>query len=344
MKPKETCGSKLSPAETNSPLNSVAFKMLRIILFDSKIQNAIINLSVFSLIYILISGGKVMKNKFIKSLVRKEKISNSENNKKTSKNNKIISSILAITMCCQPLVGAVAPDSQLVDSKKIGSKETVEITEDKDEDVVEILEDKNDAKKNDEDKNENESKKGDAVDKSKWFSSLAKTIAVVGVSGAIILGSYYIYMINRVKIGNRSYLTHSIGEENGNGFENLAVGMRSCEGIYEFRNKITSVTSKTLLQVKVEPDYENKIGDLSSYSEFIVEITKGKESFLSYLKNKGVDPTISGIVTHACGLLKKLKDPKFCLVNACVRVEIEGEGGGVIFFLISKELAPYLKV
>ncbi|BED92116.1 MAG: hypothetical protein CfP315_0702 [Candidatus Improbicoccus pseudotrichonymphae] len=50
-----------------------------------------------------------MKNKFIKSLMRKEKISNNENNKKISKNNKIISSILAIVMCCQPLVGAVKP-------------------------------------------------------------------------------------------------------------------------------------------------------------------------------------------------------------------------------------------
>ncbi|BED92244.1 MAG: hypothetical protein CfP315_0853 [Candidatus Improbicoccus pseudotrichonymphae] len=51
-----------------------------------------------------------MKNKFIKSLMRKEKISNNENNKKISKNNKIISSILAVVMCCQPLVGAVKSD------------------------------------------------------------------------------------------------------------------------------------------------------------------------------------------------------------------------------------------
>ncbi|BED91939.1 MAG: hypothetical protein CfP315_0495 [Candidatus Improbicoccus pseudotrichonymphae] len=51
-----------------------------------------------------------MKNKFIKSLMRKEKISNNENNEKISKNNKIISSILAVAMCCQPLVGAVEPD------------------------------------------------------------------------------------------------------------------------------------------------------------------------------------------------------------------------------------------
>ncbi|BED91899.1 MAG: hypothetical protein CfP315_0444 [Candidatus Improbicoccus pseudotrichonymphae] len=130
MKPKETCGSKLSPAETKSPLNSVAFKMLRIILFDSKIQNAIINLSVFLLIHILISGGNVMKNKFIKSLMnslnsrererererslggffmKKESngIGENKNSKKINKNNKIISSILAVVMCCQSFVGAV---------------------------------------------------------------------------------------------------------------------------------------------------------------------------------------------------------------------------------------------
>ncbi|BED91965.1 MAG: hypothetical protein CfP315_0524 [Candidatus Improbicoccus pseudotrichonymphae] len=129
--------------------------------------------------------------------MRKESngIGENKNSKKISKNNKIISSILAVIMCCQSLVGAVKPDSQPVDSKEMDSKETVEIMESKDKDGVEISEDEDDVKENDEDegedKNENESKKDDTVDKSEGLSSLAKTIAVVGVSGAIILGSYY---------------------------------------------------------------------------------------------------------------------------------------------------------
>ncbi|BED92311.1 MAG: Rab-GTPase [Candidatus Improbicoccus pseudotrichonymphae] len=75
-------------------------------------------------------------NKFIKSLmaffgakkkernsfIKKEKINNNKNSKKISKNNKIISSILAVAMCCQPLVGAVnlplaVNDSELVELK-----------------------------------------------------------------------------------------------------------------------------------------------------------------------------------------------------------------------------------
>ncbi|BED92179.1 MAG: hypothetical protein CfP315_0775 [Candidatus Improbicoccus pseudotrichonymphae] len=70
MKPKETCGSKLSPAETKSPLNNVAFEMLRIILFDSKIQKFYnYFISILANLYFKIRGGKVMKNKFIKSLM-----------------------------------------------------------------------------------------------------------------------------------------------------------------------------------------------------------------------------------------------------------------------------------
>ncbi|BED92081.1 MAG: hypothetical protein CfP315_0663 [Candidatus Improbicoccus pseudotrichonymphae] len=69
-----------------------------------------------------------MKNKFIKPLMnsfnsrererslrgffmKKESngIGENKNSKKISKNNKIISSILAVAMCCQSLVGAVGP-------------------------------------------------------------------------------------------------------------------------------------------------------------------------------------------------------------------------------------------
>ncbi|BED91752.1 MAG: hypothetical protein CfP315_0275 [Candidatus Improbicoccus pseudotrichonymphae] len=260
--------------------------------------------------------------------MKKEKISNNENNKKINKNNKIISSILAVIMCCQPLVGAVAPDSQLVDSK-----ETVEMMEGKDE-------------------NEDESKKNDAVDKSEGFSSLAKTIFGVGVLGAIILGSYYIYNAIKsigsewVEIRNESYSTHSIGKriENDIGFENLVVGTNYGDvlGISEFVDKISGDYSKAFSQVKVKPNHENEIGKLSSYSKFIIEITKGKKSFLSYFKNKGVNKNNKqDIVLYACKLLGEINDPEFCLINACVEVKIDGS---TFYFLISQELAPYLLV
>ncbi|BED92318.1 MAG: hypothetical protein CfP315_0943 [Candidatus Improbicoccus pseudotrichonymphae] len=300
--------------------------------------------------------------------MKKEKISNNENNKKISKNNKIISSILAITMCCQSLVGAVKPDGQPVDIKEMDSKKTVEIMEGKD-------------------KNEDESKKNDAVDKSEGFSSLAETIFGVGVSGAIILGLYYIYnaikskvepgdeppeveldaepsevkLLNnepkviepktgtgKVEIGGESYETHNIGEKNGNdiGFKNLVVETGDGDlgvslGIPEFVNEVTQDESEILSQVRVKSDYENKIDGLSDYSKFIVAITEGEESFSNYLKNNSIiNPTIGDVVKHACKLLADQKDPEFCLINACVRLVFNYR---YVHFLISEELAPYLE-
>ncbi|BED92283.1 MAG: hypothetical protein CfP315_0897 [Candidatus Improbicoccus pseudotrichonymphae] len=132
---------------------------------------------------------------------KENSIDDNKNSKKISKNNKIISSILAVVMCCQSFVGVVTSDSQLVDSKETNSKETVEIMEGKDKDGVEISEDEDDVKKNDEDEdegegeNEDESKKNDAVDKSKWLLDLAKTIVGVCVSG---VGALVIYKVIKV--------------------------------------------------------------------------------------------------------------------------------------------------
>ncbi|BED91582.1 MAG: hypothetical protein CfP315_0081 [Candidatus Improbicoccus pseudotrichonymphae] len=95
-----------------------------------------------------------MKNNFIKSLMnsfnlrererevsqgdlsmKKEKISNNENNKKISKNNKIISSILAVAMCCQSFVGA-NPNSdnrEFVSDEGIDNNQTADGSEEDDE-------------------------------------------------------------------------------------------------------------------------------------------------------------------------------------------------------------------
>ncbi|BED91868.1 MAG: hypothetical protein CfP315_0407 [Candidatus Improbicoccus pseudotrichonymphae] len=278
-------------------------------------------------------------------------IGENKNSKKINKNNKIISSILAVAMCCQSLVGAVKPDSQPVDIKEMDSKETVEITEDKDEN-----------------ENKDESKKGDAIDKSKWLSILAKTIAgisVLGVGALVIYNAIKSKVVEpnaespevtepktgpgEVEIGGLNYFTHNIGEEteNGEGFENLVVSIASHGGIFDFSSKISPKISpgesEFFLKVKIKSSREKEIEKLSNYSKFIVAIIKGGDYFLNYLEINGVKLTIEGIVTHACDLLKKQKNsPEFRLVNACVGVLIEGEDGGMIFFLISQELAPCL--
>ncbi|BED92232.1 MAG: hypothetical protein CfP315_0838 [Candidatus Improbicoccus pseudotrichonymphae] len=296
-------------------------------------------------------------------------IGENKNSKKINKNNKIISSILAVTMCCQSFVGAVGSDGQLVDS----SKETVGAM--KCGDDVKVSEDKSNVKENDEDKNENESKKGDAVDKSKCLSSLAKTIAGISVLGVGTLVIYdaikYVIGIKKfesnaeppknkllknepgvtepkidsegVKIGNKSYLTHSIGEKNKNGiigFKNLVVKIEDYGGILKFVDEITLDKSEILSQVELRFDCEKQIDELSDYSKFIVEIGKGENSFLTYLLGNYVDLTIGGVVAYACKLLENQKNSsELCLVNACVEVEIDGS---TIYFLISRELAPYL--
>ncbi|BED91572.1 MAG: hypothetical protein CfP315_0071 [Candidatus Improbicoccus pseudotrichonymphae] len=111
-------------------------------------------------------------------------IGENKNSKKINKNNKIISSILAVIMCCQSFVGAVGSDDRLVDS----SKKTVETT--KCEDNVKVSEDKSNVKENDKNENGDESKKDDTVDKSEELSSLAKTIAGISVLGVGILVIY----------------------------------------------------------------------------------------------------------------------------------------------------------
>ncbi|BED91849.1 MAG: hypothetical protein CfP315_0382 [Candidatus Improbicoccus pseudotrichonymphae] len=150
-----------------------------------------------------------MKNKFIKSLMnsldsrerererersggffmKKESngIGENKNSKKISKNNKIISSILVVAMCCQSFVGVVTSDSQLVDSKK-----TVETTECGD------LEDKNDDKENDEDENENKNEVDgntgeDSEDKSESIIDKIKNLPDfvkygIGMIGGMFLG------------------------------------------------------------------------------------------------------------------------------------------------------------
>ncbi|BED91744.1 MAG: hypothetical protein CfP315_0265 [Candidatus Improbicoccus pseudotrichonymphae] len=94
------------------------------------------------------------------------------------------------------------------------------------------------------------------------------------------------------------------------------------------------------MRVEVNPDYEERIEKLSNYSKFIVAIIQGK--ILSYLQSNGVVLTIGDVVAHACELLGNQENSsEFYLVNACVGVKI---GGSTIRFLISEELAPYLKV
>ncbi|BED91720.1 MAG: hypothetical protein CfP315_0236 [Candidatus Improbicoccus pseudotrichonymphae] len=337
-----------------------------------------------------------MKNKFIKSLMnslnsrerererglsgdlsmKKESngIGENKNSKKISKNNKIISSILAVVMCCQSLVGAVKPDSQLVDSKETDSKETVEIMEGKDKDGVEISEDKNDVKENDEDEGEDENE-----DKSKNKSFLVKAIGI-GASALAVVGTLIVVVrqcakcssgtdeleedteedmgddssieTETVKIGGVEYQTYNIGERlGGDGdeirFKNLWIGYEYPFGIYDFTPEITKYGNETLQEVKVKPDCENEIGDLSSYSKFIVSIIRDGDYLSTYLKNKKIDENnIKSIVLHACKLLEERNDPEFRLAHVCVSVilwDINHCRETNYYFLIPAELAEYLE-
>ncbi|BED92183.1 MAG: hypothetical protein CfP315_0781 [Candidatus Improbicoccus pseudotrichonymphae] len=325
-----------------------------------------------------------MKNNFIKSLVnslnsrkrkRKRKrevsqgdlsmkkesngIGENKNSKKISKNNKIISSILAVAMCCQSLVGAVKPDSQLVDSKEIDSKKNVEITEDKNE-------------------NKDESKKDDAVNKSKWLlilwlSILAKTIAGISVLG---VGALVIYdaisskkkeeepmigeeepmigeeepmigeeepMIGEIEIDGKTYKTCNIGrfvDEDGFGggrYENLD----ESGSLWKFKKSIRVLMcggeeQKSVINIGAtdvsfhRPNESNSVKEEvmeqleSEYSKFIYKIMTGGEAI------ENAEPRAYKL------LCKDNKDNKvgydFCLVN-------------IVFycFLVPKELVEALK-
>ncbi|BED92005.1 MAG: hypothetical protein CfP315_0573 [Candidatus Improbicoccus pseudotrichonymphae] len=273
-------------------------------------------------------------------------IGENKNSKKISKNNKIISSILAVAMCCQSFVVDVKPDSQLVN--------TVEIMKYKDEGN----EDENDVKENDEDENDDKSKKGDMVDKSKELLDLAETIAVVGVLGVGVLVVYNAIKVvynaiktvkivspKTVKIGNIKYQTYNIGKGSVRDdgkilFENLLIGYSKDEyfmGIYGFS---FGVGLSSGYSPGVVPNCKSKSKKLSSYSEFIFKIIQGGDSLSTYLKTKNIDENnMESVVLYACKLLEKLNDPEFRLVNVYVKFKFQ-----YVHFPIPVELMPYLKI
>ncbi|BED92004.1 MAG: hypothetical protein CfP315_0572 [Candidatus Improbicoccus pseudotrichonymphae] len=145
-------------------------------------------------------------------------IGENKNSKKINKNNKIISSILAVIMCCQSFVGAFVSDDQLVDNKK-----TVKIMKYKDKDGVEISEDENDVKENDkgggEGENKNKSKNKSLIDKFNELSDLAKAgfgtiCSIPGVSALVYVVRYAIscrVTIGEIQIGEEYYKTCNVG-------------------------------------------------------------------------------------------------------------------------------------
>ncbi|BED92071.1 MAG: hypothetical protein CfP315_0651 [Candidatus Improbicoccus pseudotrichonymphae] len=343
------------------PLNSVAFKMLRIILFDSKIQNTIINLSVFLPIHILSSGGNFMKNKFIKSLMnslnsrKKERglsgdlsmkkesngIGENKNSKKISKNNKIISSILAVIMCCQPLVMGVVDGGDMVQTigKKImrdGVAEPMnsDNADDDDDDDIE-----NNIENGDGDHNsipkENQNRTGGLLVK---FGSIFGFGSVFGILSTLLVNNLLVRKRKRnriekgsITINEKEYLTCNIGKlvvKGDDYIHNLTLENLYGETMHFFADKITTVRDENanflfFNKDEIKEDVLNKIWgkaeEMGIYSILVCKmIIKGKfdtEDFL--LKSKFFNEFS---IFYFC-LMKENFD--FRLVNVKLRVFIE---------------------
>ncbi|BED91890.1 MAG: hypothetical protein CfP315_0433 [Candidatus Improbicoccus pseudotrichonymphae] len=266
-------------------------------------------------------------------------IGENKNSKKINKNNKIISSILAVIMCCQSFVGAFVSDDQLVDNRK-----TVEIMEGKDNDVKE-----ND-KGEDEGGNENKIKNKSLIDKFNELSGLAKAgfgtiCSIPGVGALVCVVRYAISPIGKIKIGGKYYKTCNIGRLvdedvfNGGRCENLDESGSLCEFKESIRKSMGGGGEQKSIRVSFCHPGESdsaKIGDVkkkvmeqleSEYSKFIYRIIT-KEKVAKNITTKSR--------RHAYELLRQA-GPGFRLVNIVIN------GYGIQFFLVPEELVEVLK-
>ncbi|BED91529.1 MAG: hypothetical protein CfP315_0017 [Candidatus Improbicoccus pseudotrichonymphae] len=308
-----------------------------------------------------------MKNKLIKSLMnslnsrerevsqgdlsmKKESngIGENKNSKKISKNNKIISSILAIVMCCQSFVGAVEP------SLNTNSRDNVV------ESVLSLLSANNNAK-NDEN-NESKNKNKSFVDK--FAKGCYNFFAEVFAETCCKLSIFYVMSLvvgitvcfrstfgNAVKVCGRRYRIFKIGNRrdqfDGFGFENLRISPKYPEFFYvhersskskkvfarKFADGTFDRSERSLLYVRdlnVESDGPNN--KFSDYSKFIVDIFRCKkmagseyDSFSNVLKRyfskKGIESAEDIIIYILC-LLHIIQDPNFYLTELKFEITI----------------------
>ncbi|BED91579.1 MAG: hypothetical protein CfP315_0078 [Candidatus Improbicoccus pseudotrichonymphae] len=279
--------------------------------------------------------------------MRKESngIGENKNSKKISKNNKIISSILAIIMCCQPLVGAVGSGGQLVDNKK-----TVGIMKYKDEDGVEIPENENDVKENDkgegEGENKNKIKNKSLIDKFNELSGLAKAgfgtiCSIPGVGALVCVVRYAIscrVTIGKIKIGEKYYKTCNIGRlvnkvDDGFGgkyFENLGKF-----GLIKFKKSIRVLMGggeeqKSIFVSFHHPDENNSV-KIDGVKKKVMKQLKSEYSKFIYRMITGEKAVENITKFHAYELLCKA-GPGFRLVNIVISW----------LFLVSEELVKVL--
>ncbi|BED91736.1 MAG: hypothetical protein CfP315_0254 [Candidatus Improbicoccus pseudotrichonymphae] len=250
-------------------------------------------------------------------------IGENKNSKKISKNNKIISSILAVVMCCQSFVGAVGPPLA-VDGSEFVEPVGKDLKNDNNN-LESSSEDENNYKDGENKNSEDENSENENINNSKSLSILAKVCIGVGsVVSAVLLGSVAFFLRNTVKICGQRYPISKVGNKcNDSEFENLCFLDSDCgfivslfsEKISFFRN-LNLYSCRYLKKLDVKPD---ELERLSDYSKFIVSIANYNESknfevLKEYFNDKGIETiSLENIKSHVINLLSG--NSNFCLID-----------------------------
>ncbi|BED91798.1 MAG: hypothetical protein CfP315_0329 [Candidatus Improbicoccus pseudotrichonymphae] len=256
-------------------------------------------------------------------------IGENKNSKKISKNNKIISSILAVVMCCQSFVGAVDPPLA-VDGSEFVEPVGKDLKNDNNN-LESSSKDENNYKDGEDENSENKN-----INNSKSLSILAKVCIGVGSVAAALLDDAAFFLRNTVKICGQRYLISKVGNKcNDSEFENLCFwGSYSALSVYLISKKISFLrdslnlhSCRYLKKLDVKPD---ELERLSEYSKFIVSIAnynknRDFEVLKKYFNNKGIKTIdANSIKSHVINLLSE--DSNFCLIDELeIQLEIKND-------------------
>ncbi|BED92300.1 MAG: hypothetical protein CfP315_0920 [Candidatus Improbicoccus pseudotrichonymphae] len=274
---------------------------------------------------------------------KENSIDDNKNSKKISKNNKIISSILAVIMCCRSLVGAVDPPLA-VD----GSEFVEPVGKD-------LKNDNNNLESSSEDENnykdgEDENSEDENINNSKSFSILAKICIEAGsVIFAVLLGGTAFFLGNTVKICGRRYLISKVGNECEDllfWYDSYTVFPKKNFALEVFliskkisflRRNLNLYSRRYLKKLDVKPD---ELERLSKYSKFIVSIANCNKNqdfkvLKEYFNNKGIETiNLENIKSHVINLLSE--DSNFCLIDGLkIQLEIKNDENNSKNFTVS---------